>query len=334
VSNAKPTVAICIPTYNRAEFIGEALRSVMNQDYRPIEVWISDDGSTDDTDAVVKEFIGGPVPVHLYRQPVNCGIAKNNNWVLSQPGAEYIVRLDSDDVLEQGYVSKLLELLQAHPQAGYAHCAVHEIDRSGRSCRVRRLFRSETFEGAEGALRKACRGYRVAANLCMFRARTLREVGYYRGMDFAEDWDLSVRIADAGWGNVYCDAPLGRYRTWSDESNSRARRKKQELIGIEKVFRESLKKAFERRGWPVAPLHGAMRDFALAHSDCLAWDCFSDEEKRELQSILCRLGESRIVTMKCWMALHGFSPMFRIQRSMTILAKDRVKAVFSFLREG
>jgi glycosyltransferase involved in cell wall biosynthesis len=335
VSYPKPTVAICIPTYNRAEFIGGAIRSALDQNYRPIEIWISDDASTDGTDSVVKEFLGCSTPVNYFKQPVNCGIARNNNWLLSQPRTEYIVRLDSDDLLEPGYVTTLLELLQAYPQAGYAHCAVYEIDQFGHPSRSRRLFRSAAYEDAESALGHANKGYRVAANLCMYRARILHEVGFYREMDFAEDWDLSVRIADAGWGNVYSPAILAKYRAWNDEGNTRLRRKKQELLGIESVLRDSLRKAYERRGWPSAPLHHAMRRFALAHTECLSWSCFSKDEKRELQSILYRLGgSSRVVSAKCWMMRHGFSSIFRVKRSLATLAKDKAKSVVTFLRSA
>lgn len=330
----RPSVAICIPTYNRADYIGEALRSALGQDYRPIEIWISDDASTDNTDAVVKQFLNGPTPVHYYKQPANCGIGKNNNWLLSQPTTEYIARLDSDDLLEPGYVSSLVKLLQAHPTAGYAHSAVHEIDRSGRITRERRLFRSQVFEDAASALRGAVCGYRVSANMCMFRARALREAGYYRAMDFAEDYDLSVRLGDLGWGNVYCSALLGRYRAWNDDSNARLRRKKLELLGIENVFRESLTKAYERRGWSSAPVYRALRKFALVHSECLAWSCFTVDEKRELEEILMRMGPSRSVAVKCWMMQHGFSPVFQMQRSVKALARDKAKAAISTLRRG
>ena len=333
MSDFKPTVAICIPTYNQAKFIGEAIRSAVEQDYRPIEIWISDDASTDDTAAVVKDFLGGSTPVNYFKQPVNCGIARNNNWLLSQPNTEYIVRLDSDDVLEPGYVSSLLGLLQEYPKAGYGHGAVYEIDQSGHSSRVRRLFRSETFEDAEGALRKASGGYRVAANMCMFRTRALREADFYREVDPVEDWDLSVRIADLGWGNVYAHATLGRYRAY--ETNSRLKRKQRELLGIESVLRESLMKAYERRGWHTVPILHAMRRFALAQSDCLSWNCYSEDEKRELQSTLYRLGgSSRMVSFTCWMMRHGFAWIFRIRRGLTILAKDVAKAVLSFGRSA
>ena len=51
-----PTVSIIIPTYNRSHIIGRALQSVLNQTYRDFEVIVADDGSTDGTEAVVKEF--------------------------------------------------------------------------------------------------------------------------------------------------------------------------------------------------------------------------------------------------------------------------------------
>ena len=330
MSRIKPSVAICIPTFNQSKFIGESLRSALLQDYRPIEIWISDDASTDQTAAVVKDFLDSSMPVFYFQQPANLGMAKNNNWILSRPNAEFIVQLDSDDVLEPGCVTQLLELLLAHPKAGYAHSAVYEIDQLGNICRVRRLFRSATFEDADRALRESIKGYRVAANMCMYRTQALREVDFCRQMNFALDWDLAVRIADAGWGNVYTPATLGRYRVWDDQSNTRMRRKKTELLGIESVFRDSLLKGFERRSWPVAPLYATMRDFALAHSDCLSWNCFSHEEKSELQSILCRLGGgAKMIAVRCWMVQHGFSSAFRIKRQLTKAGKDRLKSAAS-----
>ena len=66
-------------------------------------------------------------------------------------------------------------------------------------------------------MRDAVTGYRVAANIVMFRAAPLRQLDYYRGRpDFVEDYDLSVRMPDAGYGNVYCDEILARYRVWTD----------------------------------------------------------------------------------------------------------------------
>jgi glycosyltransferase involved in cell wall biosynthesis len=333
MSDSKPTVAICIPTYNQAKFIGATVRSALDQHYNPIEIWISDDASTDDTAEVVREFLSCSRPVFYFRQPVNSGMARNNNWIMSQPSAEFIVQLDSDDVLEPGCVTNLLDLLLSYQKAGYAHSAVYEIDRFGQSSRVRRLFRSATFEDADSALRASIGGYRVAANMCMYRTQALRDVGFCREINFALDWDLAVRIADAGWGNVYTPAMLGRYRVWNDQSNSRLRRKKTELLGIESVFRDSLTKAYERRGWRAAPLHKALRKFALAHSDCLAWDCFSEDEKRELRSILYRMGgTSGSVPVKCWMIQHGLSPVFRVKRDLTLFAKDRIKSVFAMFR--
>ncbi len=327
MSDGKPLVAICIPTYNQAEFLGKAIRSAIAQDYRPIEIWISDDASTDETAAVVKDFLGGETPVYYFRQPANSGLAKNNNWVMRQPDADFILQLDSDDALEPDCVARMMELLLAYPRAGFAHGAVREIDTAGNFRRVRRLFRSTVYQPADSALRESRRGYRVAANNCMYRAKALREVGFCRPMNFAQDWDLAVRLADAGWGNVYSPATLGSYRVWDDESNSRAKRKKTELLGIESVFRDSLVGAYQRRGWPTAPLQSAMKSFALAHCECLGWSCFTAQEKRELESILVRMGRSKLVAAKCWLAQHGFCAFFRLQRSLAVFVKDAIKSL-------
>ena len=162
-----------------------------------------------------------------HRQKHNLGISANNNWLLSQPDTSFIVRLDSDDLLHPNYVDKLVQLMTAYPTAGYAHCAVQEIDEHDRPRRTRLLGGRSEFQPAEQALRASAAGYRVAANICMFREEALRALDYYRAeVEYVQDWDLSVRIADQGWGNVYCDEVLADYRMWEDAGQVRPRRKR------------------------------------------------------------------------------------------------------------
>src|SRR5689334_2160139 len=89
----KQSVSVVIPTYNRAELVGEAIDSVLGQSRPPLEVIVVDDGSTDDTADVVGRY--GARVVYL-RQP-NCGPATARNVGVARARGDLIALLDSDD---------------------------------------------------------------------------------------------------------------------------------------------------------------------------------------------------------------------------------------------
>lgn len=255
-------ICICIPTFNQSAFLGRAVECCLAQTGVEVRVIVSDDASTDDTATVMRRFANDPRVVY-HRKPENRGIAANAGWVIAQAGTEFFVRLDSDDLLACDFCETLVACLQANPQAAVAHAAVREIDQHGAYKRIRRLHRSSGYQEPDAALRDAVSGYRVAANICMFRRSALLGKMIYReGMNFAEDWDLWVRLADGGWGNVYVDQVLAEYRVWSDSGGYRQGRKFSELCGIGRVYSDSLSPAFERRGWDARVLKSACRQIA------------------------------------------------------------------------
>ncbi len=251
-------IAVCIPTFNQADHVGGAIESALDQMGVDTEVWVSDDASTDATGQVLARFAGHP-RVHLHRQPVNTGIGFNAGWVMAQPATEFIVRLDSDDRLHPGYCLALARLLEAEPRAAVVHGAANQIDERGRRVRVRRLARRSGFQDGETALREAAAGYKVAANVCMFRASALRDLPflYEKGHDFGEDWALFARLADAGWGNIYRAAVAADYRVWSDHGGARARRQAVEVAGITRVFTAALDRCLDERGYILPGLGDA-----------------------------------------------------------------------------
>jgi glycosyltransferase involved in cell wall biosynthesis len=105
VSNS--LVSVIIPTYNRAEIIGKAVQSALDQDYVNKEIIVVDDGSTDDTVRQVRKFAG----VQVITQP-NQGAGAARNRGLSAAGGEFIATLDSDDYWESGYLSYGLQAMQ------------------------------------------------------------------------------------------------------------------------------------------------------------------------------------------------------------------------------
>lgn len=106
-------VSIIIPTYNRASLLTQTLRSVVRQTYRPIEVLIVDDGSTDNTLEVVQQWkrtVDDGLCVRFMRQPNNGANAARNRGLMACSG-EYIQFLDSDDILHPQQVQLLYTVI-------------------------------------------------------------------------------------------------------------------------------------------------------------------------------------------------------------------------------
>jgi hypothetical protein len=319
-------VAICIPTYNQAQYLLESVGSACQQTYPNIEVWVCDDASTDETPEVMAELCQQFPQVRYHRHPHNLGIAGNNNWLLSQPKTEFIVRLDSDDILAPDYVEKLLKLLSEHPKAAYAHAAVQEIDEHGKPTRLRQLGSRSRFQNDEEAMRASISGYRVAANICMFRSVVLHQLGFYRtGLNFGEDWDLSVRIADAGWGNVYSPEVLACYRFWVDAGQVRAKRKQTELSGVIQVYSLSIQPAFERRGWNTEIIRHQRCQMALNYAIALDSPVYTTADKTTIVELLQEMGDSQALQRRIKLMHWGFGSYFRCQSSLKLKLKDSFK---------
>ena len=115
---AQPLVSICIPTYNGAAFIGEAIESALAQTYPNLEVIISDDGSTDATIAIAQSFqsqTSADLRIILHR---NYGLSQNWNFCISQAKGKYIKFLFQDDFLAPECIAKMVAVAEQHPKIG------------------------------------------------------------------------------------------------------------------------------------------------------------------------------------------------------------------------
>jgi glycosyltransferase involved in cell wall biosynthesis len=123
-----PLVSIIIPCFNAADTIAEAIGSALAQTYRPVEVIVVDDGSTDNSAAVVQEFGS---EVHYERIP-NSGVSAARNIGLRIAGGELIQFLDADDLLHPQKLERMAPLAANEPQSMvFCTAAVTEL-RSGR----------------------------------------------------------------------------------------------------------------------------------------------------------------------------------------------------------
>src|ERR671910_2706788 len=111
-------VSVVIPCYNQADFLGEAIESVLSQSYQAFEVIVVDDGSTDDTKEVASAYALEDSRVRLVRQQ-NRGLAGARNRGLAESRGEYVVFLDSDDRLLGEALEVGVRELESHPECAF-----------------------------------------------------------------------------------------------------------------------------------------------------------------------------------------------------------------------
>jgi len=127
MNTSLPKVSVVIPTYNRAQFIVRALESVFAQTYKNYEIIVIDDGSTDDTPQVMKQFDGRL----NYIRKENGGSASACNRGIAESKGEYIAFLDSDDYWTPEKLAEQVKVLDSQPKVGIVYSRMPIINEKG-----------------------------------------------------------------------------------------------------------------------------------------------------------------------------------------------------------
>ena len=107
----QPLVNVIMPAYNAQNYVGKALKSVMEQDYTNLKIYVVNDCSTDDTLSVIKSTANGDPRVTVIDLAKNGGPANARNYALDVIDGEFFTFMDSDDRLEKDHVSTLMSLM-------------------------------------------------------------------------------------------------------------------------------------------------------------------------------------------------------------------------------
>lgn len=116
-----PLVSIIVPCYNHAHFLPETLQCVLSQTYENWECIIANDGSTDNSEEVALGWTQSDSRFRYFYKK-NSGLADTRNFAIHNSNGEYILPLDSDDLIGTRYIEKSVKIIIANPNIGIVYC--------------------------------------------------------------------------------------------------------------------------------------------------------------------------------------------------------------------
>ncbi len=176
-----PTVSVVVSNYNHARFLPESLAAILGQSYRPQEVIVVDDGSTDNSVEVIEGFADKDPIVRLVRNEQNRGLIFTVKRGLDLASSDYVCFPAADDKLLSGFFERSIRLLARYPQAGLCSTMSGIINENGEYNGLVILpivARTESFFGPEKALATLRQhGSWFMGNTAVYRRTALIEAG-------------------------------------------------------------------------------------------------------------------------------------------------------------
>jgi len=204
-SREAPLVSAIVAAYNGAAFLRESLDSILAQDWPRLEVIVCDDGSTDDTPAILASYGDR---LHVLRQP-NRGVAAARNRAAAEARGDYLAFLDQDDCWEAGMLGALVPVLEQRPELGLVYADSWVTTANG----ARRGRRGAFLSYAEGdVFSRLLHDNFIPIESTVFRTRVFRELGGFdEALRLLEDYELCLRISRR-WRVAHHPEALARYR--------------------------------------------------------------------------------------------------------------------------
>jgi glycosyltransferase involved in cell wall biosynthesis len=215
-----PKVSVCMPVYNRPEYVAEAIESVLQQTFTDFELIITDNCSTDNTPEVIKSYAAKDNRVKYFRNERNLGVCSSGNRAMLLSRGEYIKQLFSDDKLSPRHLEVFVEVLDNHPKVSLVTSYTQNFGKHDH-------IRGESYFPGTGELDgKTCQkdllisgNWAGSPSSIMFRRRDLHiGLGHQQWKYWMGDLDISMRLLSVG--NAYVVPEILSFLRVHDEQQS------------------------------------------------------------------------------------------------------------------
>ncbi len=238
-------------SYNQEDYIGEAVRSAAEQDYENIQIVVSDDGSTDNSQLILNDLHNKyPGIIEIYLHKENRGSSWNHNFAYQQCRGEYICYFDGDDIMLPGKIEEQLDFMLSNPeyQLTYTNSEIFNTEKDKFI-----ILWDQRFGKRTGSAKDVIRyGNFIPASATMFKMSII-PVEFNQEIYLGADWLFWIEFLILSNGEIgYLDKVLGKYRRHNSNRTLMWNQKIDSyfltLNLIEKKYPEYLSELQKRRG--------------------------------------------------------------------------------------
>lgn len=285
----QPKVSIIVPSYNRAEFLAATLDSIRAQTFKDWELIFIDDGSTDNTEAIVKDYSKQDYRIKYFKQENSeRAVARTHGMRLAI--ADLICLVDSDDLWYPEKLEKQIAVMENDPELVFCYASVNRIDMQGKPVKAA----ARQHQGASGFIFFDLLERNFIPSVTpMFRKWAFEKVG---GQETSfipyEDWDFWLRLSRLGKFH-HISQPLGDYRLHPGQSVQNVKAEKVEEVTLKVLENNTNLENFDLKAY--MNLIGEDQDlahfiqesfslvvnnaFSLAHLRCAYWYIINGKTK-------------------------------------------------------
>ena len=338
--NPSPAISVVLPVYNAEAYVREAVESILAQSFTDFECIIINDGSTDGSEAILRELAAHDTRIVLVERP-NGGLVSALNGGIKIARADLIARMDADDVaMPERFALQHARMIE-QPELAVLGSFIRVMDKAGNIIRL-----GEYPLTPKEAARHVERDCPVAHPAVMMqRDAVLKAGGYRKAFSHAEDYDLWLRMIDLGYAIANLPQPLLNYRAHGanvTEVHWEANRRSFTLTRLaHQVRKAGLPDPFEGVETIDAELIRSVPDhlrqgldaelfvnrhvrlsFAGREELKAAWQQYlrlDSETQRDISMryFLLRLLKGAVRQRDCQMALRAFTEAFRLHQKAT-----------------
>jgi len=258
-----PRVSVCIPTYNTARYLAEAIDSVLAQDFTDYELIICDNASTDATPEICARYTDPRVRYVRFEELTNQ--AGNFNRCIEEAKGEFITLLHADDYFLTGFLADRVSRFDQQPQLGFVFGAVHVVDSEGELISVKSQWKEDRFFPSGELFTLLLSGCLICPPSLMVRTKCIQKSDAFRtDLTWGHDWEWTLRLAE-DTPSCYVARPFAAYREHDASGTAAilnaATNGKQER----QILKETMARSAVRKDWNGTVRRSAFHSLSRRH---------------------------------------------------------------------